>query len=63
MERGKRMSDEREICQRAAEVYAGRDLDKMSGRERDLVQLLEKNGYLIPNKPANGLAGVASLKA
>jgi len=57
------MSNEKEICQRTAEIYAGRDLSRISGRERDLVQLLEKAGYLVPNKPANGLAGVASLKA
>ena len=62
MERGKRMSDEREICQRVAEIYAGRDLSKMSGRERDLVKLLEKNGYLEINKSVNDLVGMASLK-
>lgn len=57
------MDKDKEICQRAAEVFAGRDLHKMSGRERDLVKLLEENGYLIPYKPATGFAGVASNKA
>ncbi|KKP98929.1 MAG: hypothetical protein US71_C0001G0096 [Parcubacteria group bacterium GW2011_GWD2_38_12] len=51
---------EKEICKMVAEIYAGKDWHKISVKEEKLVALLEKGGYTIPNKPANGFVGKAA---
>lgn len=48
---------EREISKKVAEIYAGEDWHKLSSKEKELVKLLEKGGYIIPNKPDNGFVG------
>jgi len=51
---------ERDICKKAAEVYAGRDWHKLSPEEKALVELLRRSGYIKPNDPPNGFVGKAS---
>lgn len=46
-----------EICKKVAEIYAGKDWHKLPPKEKELVKLLEKSGYIVPNKPANGFVG------
>ena len=46
-----------EICKIVAEIYAGKDWHKLSSKEQELVKMLEKSGYIIPNKPENGFVG------
>lgn len=48
---------EKEICKKAAQVYANRDWHKLSEKERELVALLGKAGFIIANSPANGFVG------
>jgi hypothetical protein len=48
---------QKEICKKVAEIYAGKDWHKLSAKEKDLVKMLEKGGYIIPNTPANGFVG------
>lgn len=48
---------EKEICKKAAEVYAGRNWHKLSQEERALVELLRRGGYIKPNDPPNGFVG------
>ncbi len=48
---------ERIICEKVAMIYAGRDWHKLSTAERELVELLEKGGYITPKKPADGFVG------
>ena len=49
-----------EICKKVAEIYAGKDWHKLSSKERDLIVMLEKSGYLTPNNPPNGFVGKAA---
>ncbi len=51
---------EKEICKKVAMIYANKDWHKLSPDERGLVESLEKDGYIIPNNPANGFVGKAS---
>ncbi len=53
---------EKEICKKVAEIYAGEDWHKLSPKEKELVRLLEKGGYIIPNKPANGFVDARAPK-
>ena len=46
-----------EICKKVAEIYAGKDWHKLSSKEKELVSMLEKSGYLVANKPPNGFVG------
>ena len=48
---------EKEISKKVAEIYTGKDWHKLSRKEEELVSLLEKGGYIIPNNPANGFVG------
>ena len=45
-----------------ARNLAGRDWHRLTQFEKGLVELLEKEGYLIPNDPPNGFVGTASDK-
>lgn len=47
------------ICKKVAEIYAGKDWHKLSPKERNVVRMLEENGYIAPNKPENGFVGKA----
>lgn len=46
-----------EICKKVAKIYAGKDWHKLSTEERDLVELLEKYGHILPINPPNGFVG------
>jgi hypothetical protein len=46
-----------EIIKKVVNIYAGRILDTLTTQEEELVKLLEKGGYIIPNNPANGFVG------
>lgn len=48
---------EKEISVKTAEIYAGEDWHKLSPKEKELVKLLEKGGYIIPNYFVNGFVG------
>lgn len=48
------------IAQKAAEIIAGKDWHKLSNREHQLLEMLENEGYIIPNKPADGFVGKAA---
>ncbi|MCR4322850.1 MAG: hypothetical protein NUV61_02070 [Candidatus Azambacteria bacterium] len=51
----------KEICKKVAGIYAGKNWHhSLSIKERELVALLEKEGYIIPNIPANGFVGRAA---
>ena len=54
---GKQVEIKKQICKKVAEIYAGEDWNKMSPKEKELVKLLEKGGYIIPNKPDDGFVG------
>ena len=47
----------RKIAEKAAEVFAGKDLHRLSLKESELVKLLEAAGLIVPNQPANGFVG------
>jgi hypothetical protein len=49
-----------QIAEHAAKSLQGKDWHKLSIRDRELVNLLEDGGYLIPNVPANGFVGKAT---
>ncbi len=53
----RRNTDLNHIAQLAAQIYAGQDWHALSKDEKELVELLENNSYLIPNQPANGFVG------
>ena len=46
------------IANQAATVYGGRDWHKLSSKERELVDLLEKSGRLAPSS-SGGFVGKA----
>lgn len=49
---------EKEICKAVAGIYAGKNWHhELTGKERDLVRMLERCKYIIPNNPANGFVG------
>jgi len=50
----------KKICKKVTKIYAGRNWHKLSSEEQDLVKLLEKGGYIIPNNPANGFVGMVA---
>jgi hypothetical protein len=40
-----------------ASMYAGKDWHKLSPKEKELIKMLEKSGYIVSNNPANGFVG------
>lgn len=52
----------KEICKMVAKIYAGKNWHKLSSKEKNLICLLEKFGYIIPNNPTNGFVGNESYK-
>lgn len=46
-----------EICRKIAQIYSGKDWHKLTIDEEELVRLLEKAGYIIPNDPPDGFVG------
>lgn len=48
---------EKYACILAAKIYKGRVILNLTSREKALVELLERGGYIVPNNPTNGLVG------
>lgn len=49
-----------EIAKLAVQTVAGKDWHKLSTKQRELVEQLEKSGYLTKNNPPNGFVGEIS---
>ena len=47
----------RQIGRTAAEIYTNKDWHRLSAKERELILQLEEAGYIVRNKPVNGLVG------